>query len=221
MSLGISISIGLGDHRSRGSGGGGSSVPALALGMNLNWLTYWTSQGVCVDLVGTQDGITCVGTGFNTTGNTTSGSYTVSGIASMANITVGMGVTGTGIDQFVTVTAVNVGGSSVTLSRPATATGTGVALSFSFNSVQVPDAYLDANGYPNAYPPGITAFRIILNQSVTSQQHVMTWQGSLTNPTFGNVFSGVGTVSGNSITVTPAALQAGRLGQCLRHEDRR
>src|SRR5438128_177655 len=62
------------------------------------------------------------------TGNTTSGSATVSGISSTARLTQGMAVTGEGIPKGTTIAAPP-GPSSITLSQAATKTTSGVALS--------------------------------------------------------------------------------------------
>jgi YVTN family beta-propeller protein len=61
------------------------------------------------------------------TGNTTSGSTTVSGIASTARLAQGMAVTGVGIPAGTTIAAPPVA-NSVTLSQAATSTASGVAL---------------------------------------------------------------------------------------------
>ena len=64
---------------------------------------------------------------FNTTGNTTSGSVTISGIPSTAAMKVGMTVTGAGIQAASTIASVP-NGTSITLNKTATATATGAAL---------------------------------------------------------------------------------------------
>lgn len=65
---------------------------------------------------------------LNITGNTTSGSTSVTSVSSVANITVGASISGTGIAAGAVVAAVP-SSTSLTLSQAATATGSAVALS--------------------------------------------------------------------------------------------
>ena len=67
-----------------------------------------------------------VGANISITGDTTSGSTSVTSVSSTAGVTVGMPITGAGIPAGTTVAAVGVG--TLTLSQAATATATGVAL---------------------------------------------------------------------------------------------
>lgn len=68
-----------------------------------------------------------------TTGNTTNLSKSVTSLASVAGIAVGMHVTGTGIQSGTLVTAI--AGTTITLSLAATATNTGTTLTFTGNQV--------------------------------------------------------------------------------------
>ena len=67
---------------------------------------------------------------FSTTGTVTSGSNQVTSIASMTSIAVGQSITGTGIPAGTTVSAVNVGASSLTLSVNATGGTAGETITF-------------------------------------------------------------------------------------------
>jgi hypothetical protein len=66
------------------------------------------------------------GTGTSIKGNTTSGNPTVSGLASVAGLSVGQTITGPGIPVGTTIIAI--GATTITLSQNATATATGVTL---------------------------------------------------------------------------------------------
>lgn len=70
------------------------------------------------------------------TGSTTSGSATLGSLSTMAGLTVGMGVSGTGIQAGATVTALNANGSA-TMSATATSTNGSEALSFAQASALV------------------------------------------------------------------------------------
>jgi hypothetical protein len=196
-------------HKGAGGGGGGPVLAAQSMGNQTGEWQWYIFQGPTIDLFH-GEGIYCdSNAGFNTTGNIASGSKTISGIASMANITVGMAVTGTGVTTTPanTVLAVNVPGNSVTISYACTATATAEALNFTFNG-QVPDAYRDSNGYPNAYPPGVTQFFTNLHASPAGGQYVFSWSGpSNATITFGGGGpSGVGSPVGNTITFTPGTI---------------
>lgn len=82
----------------------------------------------------------------STTGNTTSGSSVVKGLASVANIAIGQTITGTGIQGGTTVTDVWPVENQIYISQTATATNVGTALSFTnaaFTSGGV--VYIDTN----------------------------------------------------------------------------
>lgn len=62
------------------------------------------------------------------TGNTTSGSASVSSLSSTAGLTAGMGITGAGIPTNTTILSINTGASTLVLSANATATASAVSL---------------------------------------------------------------------------------------------
>ncbi|ATI15737.1 tail collar domain protein [Bordetella phage vB_BbrM_PHB04] len=64
---------------------------------------------------------------LSATGNTTNGSASVT-VASTTNLQVGMPISGPGIQSATTITAINIGTSTLTLSKNATATASGVVL---------------------------------------------------------------------------------------------
>jgi Flp pilus assembly protein TadG len=85
---------------------------------------------------------------LTTTGNTTNGSTTISGLASTAGIATGDVVWGAGIPQgaTLTVTTTRRGGTTYTISAAATATATGVTINFGTTTNNSDE---DTN-YPNA-----------------------------------------------------------------------
>lgn len=67
---------------------------------------------------------------LSTTGNLVVGNAQITGLATVAGITPGLDVAGTGVPAGATVEAVDVANNAVTISAPATAGGTAVALAF-------------------------------------------------------------------------------------------
>lgn len=96
-------------------------------------------------------------TGFSYTGNTTIGSFDITGLSSTVGITNGMVVTGTGIPTGTVVTNPTLSPSSIEVSNAATSNNSGVTINFlgttnqvefesAFNAVDVP---LSAFSNPN------------------------------------------------------------------------
>lgn len=75
------------------------------------------------------------------TGNTTLGSSTMSGIASTAGIDTTYQITGTGLNQATYVSAVPGGGTTLTLSQPATSTNTGATYTLGKVKYALPSDY--------------------------------------------------------------------------------
>ena len=102
------------------------SAPDMSLAAN-QAKAPWSAQLTLTGISGTTAtfSIPCVSQAAITpsgTGTTTSGSTTITGISSTAGLTAGMGVSGTGIPFWATVTSVP-SSSSVVISLPATASG--------------------------------------------------------------------------------------------------
>jgi hypothetical protein len=97
-----------------------------------NWLEYTTDQWlIWLDYV-TQGGAATTSAAvivLVTTGNTTSGSNQLTTLAATTGVLAGHAVSGTGIASGTYV--VEISGSTVTMSRPATASGTTTAVTFS------------------------------------------------------------------------------------------
>jgi hypothetical protein len=103
---------------------------------------------------------------FSTTGNLTIGQPTVTNIPSTANISVGMGISGTGIPANTTVIQVN-SSTQITMSANATANSTGGAITFStplFTTSGVVDITVWENN--------------IILISDSAAQNVYSWNGS-------------------------------------------
>ncbi|MDR6393057.1 hypothetical protein [Paraburkholderia phenoliruptrix] len=85
-------------------------------------------------------------------GNTTAGSNVITGMSSVANITVGMVATSTAIPYGATVTAV--GANSVTLNQNALSTNTGALFSFGNESYPIPsdaDHFIQQTGWDRSF----------------------------------------------------------------------
>jgi hypothetical protein len=109
-----------------------NNAAGVSLGTNLSLMGNLAMSQGNIALGGNTLTLGSAGGTINTTGNTTSGSATISPVASTAGVVVGMSVTGTGIPAGATVLSF-VTNTSITLTASATATGSGVALAI--NSV--------------------------------------------------------------------------------------
>lgn len=89
--------------------------------VTLNQNSTDSSKGLCAAAINT----------ISVTGNTTNTSTSVASVSSFAGLYVGMSITGAGIPAATTISAMNAGAGTITLSQAATATASGVALSIS------------------------------------------------------------------------------------------
>ena len=99
-----------------------------------SWVSASNSTGVYLNGTANNNGF-C---GFNSdleeqtfatfTGNTTSGSATITSVSNFTDISVGTRLSGTGITDGTVVNAINLTTSTITLSGNATATGTAVVI---------------------------------------------------------------------------------------------
>lgn len=110
------------------------TIQQLAL---LNAVGYEVSREHPWEALNKQNIITTTST--SVVGNTTSGSSTVSGIASTAGITTDYQISGTGINNGTFITAV--GANSLTLSQPANATATGTTFTLAQVKYAMPSDY--------------------------------------------------------------------------------
>lgn len=106
-----------------------SSTTALSKNAVIPWATYGTIPRTADDFAMVD------ASAFGYTGNTTSGSASITNIGSTANLVVGASITGTNIPAGAWITAIT-SGTAITISANATGSGTGVALTSNLDEIK-------------------------------------------------------------------------------------
>lgn len=124
--------------------------------------------------------------GWGITGNTVSGSSTVSALSSTTGYSTGMPITGVNIPVGATIVSINTGASSLVMSANATATANGSAIGI--GDVITPPPPPNANGVP--FSSGTTPMTFTVNAGTINTAYAMT---SVANASGGTtVYSGAG-----------------------------
>lgn len=187
--------------------GAGIPVNTTVTAVNANQSTITLSKAATATLTGTSLGFATPQ--VSTTGNTTSGSTTISGLASTTNLAVGMLLTGTGLPANTFITSINATQNSITVNKAATATGTGVSLTATATLSLSTNALTTATGqtFNINRRTTITAINTSNNSITLSNNATLTQTGvSLTFVGFPVIaspsISATGNTTNNSSTIT-------------------